>query len=221
MEVIGLKWQDIDLERKLIVLHMLGAHPHYQLRFPSGANPYADVSDPVDAAMKAAGRSAWIRRTRAEYDAAIRYHDEVVAESLAMTRHAPGGDHHRAWMFLSDHGQEVGHESDRAGHSPMTASGYRIPVLLWRSRPAPSEAPPLAVQRAVAERPFRSDWMGWTLMDLLGVQWPGRQDRRNVLSDAYRWENPTLPITVVSFAEAPLPAVSLSEVPRAGTLLLD
>jgi len=55
------------------------------------------------------------------YDAALLYHDFVVSETLQLTRRAGRPGDYRAWMYLSDHGQEVGHVSDRAGHSPTTA----------------------------------------------------------------------------------------------------
>jgi len=94
-------------------------------------------------------------------------------------------------MYLSDHGQEVGHVSDRAGHSPSTASGYRIPAVVWRNRqPLPQDA---------ALQPFRADWTGWTLMDLLNIWWNGQQPERDVLADSYRWQAPGIPVKVESF----------------------
>ena len=42
--------------------------------------------------------------------------------------------------------QEVGHVSDRAGHSPHTESGYRIPALVWRSEPLGAGAMQAAAQ---------------------------------------------------------------------------
>jgi heptose-I-phosphate ethanolaminephosphotransferase len=55
-------------------------------------------------------------------------------------------------MYLSDHGQDVGQVSDCAGHSPTTASGYRIPTIIWRNRQPAHPRPDIAGQ------PFRSDW---------------------------------------------------------------
>ena len=34
-------------------------------------------------------------------------------------------------MVVSDHGNEVGHEIDYAGHSPNTKAGYQVPVIMW------------------------------------------------------------------------------------------
>ncbi|MDP9897560.1 heptose-I-phosphate ethanolaminephosphotransferase [Variovorax boronicumulans] len=184
---------DTSTDRKLIVVHLMGAHPHYSLRFPENANPFDDDVDAVENGLVKDGRSAWVRRFRQEYDAALLYHDFVVSELLQQTRTAGKPAEDRAWMYVSDHGQEVGHGSDRAGHSPSTASGYRIPTVIWRNRePLPNAA--------AQQQPFRADWTGWALMDLLKIQWSGQVPERNVLGDAYRWLAPAIPVAVESFS---------------------
>ncbi|MET3495781.1 phosphoethanolamine transferase [Variovorax boronicumulans] len=184
---------DTSTDRKLIVVHLMGAHPHYSLRFPANANPFDDDVDAVENGLVKDGRSAWVRRFRQEYDAALLYHDFVVSELLQQTRTTGKPDEYRAWMYLSDHGQEVGHGSNRAGHSPATASGYRIPAVVWRNHgPLPTGA--------AAQQPFRADWAGWSLMDLLKIQWSGQMPERNVLGDSYRWEAPRIPVAVESFS---------------------
>ena len=177
--------------RKLVVVHLLGAHPHYRLRAPTDAPGIAVAADPVDAEMVEEGRPAWLRASRRAYDRAIGYHDTVVAESLRLTRrHTPqGGD--AAWMFLSDHGQEVGHDISHAGHSPGTPAGYRIPALLWRAG-APFDP-------EVAGRPFRADWAGWTLAELMALDWQGARRDRNVLDPRYVWQAPRLAAPVTRF----------------------
>ncbi len=177
--------------RKLVVVHLLGAHPHYRLRMPAGEHPFDAGGDAVDAAMTREGRAAWVREFRQDYDSAIRYHDRIVARTLSLTRSHLAGDERGAWMFLSDHGQEVGHSLDHAGHSPGTASGYRIPALLWRSGPG--------FDPSAAARPFRADWAGWTLAELLSLRWSGMHDERNVLSASYAWQAPALPVKGVVF----------------------
>lgn len=177
--------------RKLIVVHLLGAHPDYSKRVPAGFNPFVKRPDEVDAAMQRAGRPVWLRELRHRYDTAIAYHDQVVAETLRMTRqHAPQeGD--AAWLYQSDHGQEVGHTIDKAGHSASTPAGYRIPTLVWRQRGI--------LVADVAQRPFRADWTGSVLADLLQISWDGIQHHRNVLHQSYAWEPLDLPIGGISF----------------------
>ncbi len=182
-------------ERKLIVVHLMGAHPHYRLRFPVGANPFDDRIDDVEDQLEKSGRAMWVRKYRQEYDAALLYHDFVVSETLQLTRKVGRTDGYRAWMYLSDHGQEVGHGGNQVGHSPSTASGYRIPAVLWRS------SAPLPYPAGSNVRPFRADWAGWTIADLLNMRWRGDVGDRNILSTGYRWQAPTLPVDVKSFED--------------------
>ncbi len=168
--------------RKLVVLHILGVHQHYHLRYPAGADVFAGVDDAVRCDMKAQGRPAWLRRQRDDYDAALRFHTGVVARALDATVAASVPA--TTWVFVSDHGQEVGHTFRHAGHSPSTASGYRIPLVMWRSPdlgPWPAD---------LTRRPFRADAWGPLLGDLLGLTWPGAERARSLLSPDYRWEPP-------------------------------
>ena len=184
---------DEPSERKFIVVHMLGAHPHYSLRYPKGQNPFDDETDAIDTSLKNNGTSLWVRRQREEYDAALLYHDYVVAETLRLTQSAALTKGRVAWMYLSDHGQEVGHVRNHAGHSKSTEAGYRIPAIIWRTPSWPK------LPEDVAQRPFRSDWAAWTIADLLDIRWSSQSLERNVLSKNYRWEEPRLPIPVSSF----------------------
>lgn len=177
--------------RKLIVVHLLGAHPDYSKRVPEGFSPFAQRPDEVDVAMQRAGRPIWLRELRHRYDTAIAYHDQVVAETLRRTRlrAPPGGE--AAWLYQSDHGQEVGHSIDKAGHSASTPAGYRIPTLVWRKRGLPGPE--------VGRRPFRADWTALVVADLLQISWDRMAHHRNVLNEGYTWEPLDLPLDDVSF----------------------
>jgi heptose-I-phosphate ethanolaminephosphotransferase len=172
--------------RKLIVLHMLGLHPHYRMRHPDGANPFAHAADRVDARLRSEGRPAWLRELRNDYDSAVRYHDSTVAATLDLSRQAAGK---QTWVFLSDHGQEVGHTTDRAGHSATTPDGYRIPLMLWSSFADPAPGQALAT-------PVRGDWFGYSLTRLLGIEWRGAKPGQDVLDRRYRWQAPSLPLKI-------------------------
>jgi heptose-I-phosphate ethanolaminephosphotransferase len=181
-------------KRKFIVVHLMGAHPHYTKRFPAGANPFDDTHDSVDRQIAEMGRSPWTAYFREEYDAAILYHDDVVTRIMEMTARLPD-DGYQSVLYLSDHGQEVGHEVDRAGHSRTTAAGYRIPAIIWES--TARTAPVMDLH----SRGFRSDWAAWTIVHLLGIDWPGRDESRDVLDPGYRWQEPMLPATITSYTK--------------------
>jgi heptose-I-phosphate ethanolaminephosphotransferase len=48
-------------------------------------------------------------------------------------------------------------------------------------------------------QPFRADWTGWTLMELLSIRWNGRRTERDVLAASYGWQAPGIPVKVESF----------------------
>ena len=174
--------------RKLIVLHLMGAHPDYKRRYMQDEGRFEGVKDEVYEALKAQGRPAWVRRLRNDYDSALHYHDAVVAQSLALTRQWGGK---AVWMFFSDHGQDVGSSGNRAGHSKSTAEGYRIPLLIWGHRLQ-------AFPEDLGRRPVRSDWLGHSVMHLLDIRWPAHAPDKDVLDPRYRWSPPTTPSSVAS-----------------------
>lgn len=173
-------------ERKLIVVHLLGAHPHYSRRYPPGQAPFRGVQDAVYHSLKQEGRPLWVRKLRNEYDSALHYHDTVVDQTLELTRRWGG---QATWVYLSDHGQEVGGSTNHAGHSATLADGYRIPLMMWSSA-GPS------TPTDVHNRPVRSDWLGHSMTRLLGLSWKGYRADRDVLSPYYRWQVPPLPMQV-------------------------
>lgn len=150
--------------RQFIVVHLLGAHPTYSMRYPDGQRQFVeDTPDAVTAALNAAGRSLLTRVRRAEYDNAVRYHDQVLTRLLATAAATAARDgRSMTVVYASDHGQEVGHESNHAGHSPNTASGYAIPVWFWHSD--------RARQPEVEDRPIVADTLDIQLQRLLGIQ---------------------------------------------------
>ena len=172
--------------RKLIVVHLLGAHPHYRLRHPPQHAPFSGARDIVYRDLKSRGRSTRTRELRNDYDSAIHFHDHVVDQTLELTRRLGGN---AGWMFLSDHGQEVGSVSDHAGHSASSPDGYRIPLLIW-GQPARS------LPDELRHLPIRADWLGHSVTRLLGIGWRGYRPERDFLDPRYRWSPPPIPLHI-------------------------
>ncbi|MFS2018304.1 phosphoethanolamine transferase [Massilia sp. CT11-108] len=172
--------------RKLIVVHMQGAHLRYDLRYPPAFDKFSGTNDAVASSLYAAGRPYWIRKSRDEYDNAMLYTDHVLSSMLQTVAQAsPGGS--LSLLYVSDHGQEVGHNRNFAGHSSTDMSGYQVPLLLWqhdRKRAASD------YRIALEARPYRTDSLDHTLLGLLGIQTPFYQAEHDILSD--RFSSPTL-----------------------------
>ena len=173
--------------RKLIVLHMLGAHPHYRLRYPEKQPIFTD--DEVSKIMSAAERSMWVQKFRNDYDSAVVYQDRVVASVFEKLRSSPSSaDDYKSIIYVSDHGQEVGHQTNKVGHSPSTASGYKIPTIIWTSTGTD------VASKNISDRPFRADWLAWTMSDLMALRWNSYEPSRSIINPSYSWVSPSLPI---------------------------
>lgn len=172
-------------ERKLIVVHLIGCHPHYSLRYPDGLRGSWESAseDPVQDKLKGLDRGRFVRNARDHYDRAILYQDSVIAQTLRLTRQYAASPN-AFWCYLADHGQEVGNYEDWDGHSNTTPSGYRIPLLIWgKGREA------VDVGRA-AGRSFRADWVDSMLLEAAGIGWKGEAIQESLLSPEYRWKPP-------------------------------
>ncbi|WP_038308012.1 phosphoethanolamine transferase [Kingella kingae] len=122
--------------KKLIVVHLIGSHPNYSARytdkfklFPTQDNAQ---EQPVQAQLTQINASSWTKNLRDEYDNSVAYQDWVFNNIFTMLKQDKAES--RGLIFLSDHGNEVGHVKDFAGHSPTTQAGYRIPVVLWHNQ---------------------------------------------------------------------------------------
>nr|WP_232535998.1 phosphoethanolamine transferase [Comamonas testosteroni] len=206
--------------RKLIVLHMLGAHPHYRLRYPEKQPIFTD--DEVSKIMSAAERSMWVQKFRNDYDSAVVYQDRVVASVFEKLRSSPSSaDDYKSIIYVSDHGQEVGHQTNKVGHSPSTASGYKIPTIIWTSTGTD------VASKNISDRPFRADWLAWTMSDLMALRWNSYEPSRSIINPSYSWVSPSLPIKdpitgallhiSASGQISPTPGVARPQPPSAGS----
>ena len=171
--------------RKLIVVHLIGAHPHYALRFRD-SDEIDWGHDQVIQNLNHLDRSPWVVAARNQYDWAMRYQDEVLSELFHLSKNAQASAKSPLdWIFLSDHGQELGDTANRAGHSQTALSSYRIPFLIWSSERSfnPYE-----------NRPFRADFLSPLLLELAGINWKGEDPRQVLIADDYSWMKPHLPI---------------------------
>lgn len=170
---------------EFIVLHLLGQHFHFRQRCPAGIHPWREVhDDAVMQQLKSAGRSAATRQARNDYDDAVQCGATVLGQVLTLLNAQRPG---RAveLLYFSDHGQEVGHHRDFAGHSQQDASGYSVPMLWW-SRTAEGAAPADELPAGLAQRPFRLDHADQALQQLLRIDSRFSNPAQNPLSPAYQ-----------------------------------
>ena len=148
-------------ERKFIVLHTIGSHQHYQLRYPENFPIYDDADDEVAHEMEA--RWSGLAVARNHYDDTIRYTDFILASVISRLK--ADRVKNSEMLYLSDHAQEVGHLTDVWGHQLQLESGFTIPLILWLK-----DRPDLLARKSALElRPYQTDRIDWTILSRLDI----------------------------------------------------
>ena len=173
-----------NYEKKLIIVHLIGLHPHFALRFPEGTKATWDKNDTVSRSLKEMGRSRRTLILKEQYNLGMLYQDKIISESLELTKKAAGNTP-VDWIYLSDHGAESGHRGDFVGHSSKTLGGYTIPFLFWSNEKTYTEK-----RDQLLNRPFRADWLSFLLLDLAGIKCSFPSDNKSWLNPDYHWKEP-------------------------------
>lgn len=156
--------------RKLIILHLIGSHPNYKLRYPEQFSKFNDSSnDEVEEKLERNEINHLIQLKRNEYDNSILYQDWVVAKLFDLLISTQSD--FRSFTFLSDHGNEVGHAKNYAGHSANTEAGYRIPIIIWYDH--------MPTKGIVSEQPIDASDLDRYVLHLMGAH--DRLDRKEKL----------------------------------------
>ena len=110
--------------KKVIFLHMIGAHFYYEMRYPEKFNYFKDVP-------KTKFKKEEAYKTINAYDNVMRYTDSILSEVIKSVEKESGSSF---VLYFSDHGQEVYDEIDFFGQTidqMVTKSMYDIPMFLW------------------------------------------------------------------------------------------
>lgn len=164
--------------RKFVVVHLLGAHADYTLRYPPAFERFTDTPLPATPRILLGTE---VDRFNA-YDNAVLYTDHVVGQIISAAREAGGN---ATVTFLSDHGEALGETSDFFTHIDGRAPRqvYEIPLAIWAS---PEMRDRLGARdadlKANLARPYQTDGMIHTLLDLYGVDQAERVPERSLVS---------------------------------------
>lgn len=144
-------------ERNFYVIHLIGSHMDYSLRYPEGFGKFsaADVKAKLTSKQK---------DVVAYYDNSVLYNDFVINEIFKIF----SGDDSLI-VYLSDHGENL-YENGRLGHGMESRFTYEIPLIFIASREFLSDHAKLWQRLAVAkDKPFMSDDLAHLLADIIGV----------------------------------------------------
>lgn len=170
--------------KTLIIVHLIGLHPHFSLRYPHDLKPNWDENDEVKQMLKDNGQSLRNQLLKSQYDLAMLYQDRILAKTFEITKEHSAGQP-VSWVYLSDHGAETGRRDDLMGHSSTTLGGYTIPFLFWTNRPDVK-----LIAEDLEKRPFRGDWLSYMLLDISGIQCKFPYAEKSWLNENYLWTEP-------------------------------
>ncbi|MEW5755613.1 MAG: phosphoethanolamine transferase [Pseudomonadota bacterium] len=168
-------------EKKLIVVHILGAHPAYNYRYPEHYGRFEDVFDDATArALQAQGRAPWAIAFRNMYDSAMLYQDYVLSQLL--TRLRQRNDPDAVWLYIPDHGEDVAHNSDFTGHNGRVKEMWEVPMLFWGGANFDYRG---VAPEALATRPYQADVIDHTLLGLMEISGDYYDPRLDIFSGGY------------------------------------
>jgi heptose-I-phosphate ethanolaminephosphotransferase len=170
---------DDPADKKFIILHLMGAHPTYNYRYPEAYAKYGvDTDDSITQQLKQAGRSNYAILFRNFYDNAVMYEDYFLSTLLdkLKEKQLPNS----SWLYISDHGQDVSHHSDFSGHNHKAKEMWDVPMLYWQSPDFPANN--LGVS---PDLKFQADILDHTLLGLLNISGPFYDDKQDIFSPDY------------------------------------
>lgn len=168
-------------ERKFIVIHTIGSHQHYKLRYPENFAVFDNAED--DIAREMAGKWRGLAVARNQYDNTILYTDFIV--SAVIDRLKADKVKNSEMLYLSDHGQEVGRLTSLWGHQLQLETGFTIPMILWLK-----DRPDLLARKAELEaRPYQTDRIDWTFLSRMDIVTAFDRPDYDVTSDRFKpWQ---------------------------------
>lgn len=168
-------------ERKFIVVHTIGSHQHYGLRYPEKFSVFDNVDDEV--AKQMAAKWSGLKVARNQYDDTILYTDFIVSSIIERLR--ADKVKNSEMLYLSDHAQEVGHLTDVWGHQLQLESGFTIPLILWLK-----DRPDLLARKTELEaRPYQTDRIDWTFLSQLDIATAFDHPEYDLTGDAFKpWQ---------------------------------
>lgn len=169
---------------KFILVHLMGSHAAYELRYPPS---YGVFGGPAKVEKQSSLLDFWHRKATDidAYDNSMRYNDFVLH---TLIKKAIVGDVDTL-TYLSDHGEGLGENGGLRDHhdGSRVRQVYEIPLLFHiGQRFAADRAETVERMRTALDRPFQSDRLTHTLLDLYGVEAPQRHQEWSLFSKDYR-----------------------------------
>ncbi len=122
--------------RHLVVLHLLGSHFDYALRYPSSFDHFQPS---LQSAPAATDPARYAEQVSNSYDNSLRYTDHILAQVLNAVQQRGGNS---VVAYFSDHGVDPA-QGQCASQKPNRRSeaAYRVPAFVWLSETMRTQHP--------------------------------------------------------------------------------
>jgi glucan phosphoethanolaminetransferase (alkaline phosphatase superfamily) len=170
-------------ERRLIVVHIMGSHFPYDLRYGAQDAVFQPAfGGKVKASISLGKKQELINA----YDNSIRATDRFVAEVIAK---ANANERPALVMFTADHGENL-YDDERnlvlhSGVKPSRAEAF-VPLIVWANEAYQARNPDkMAAMKQNLHAPISHLDIMPSLLDLASVTYPGRQPERSFGSPSF------------------------------------
>jgi len=164
-------------KKKFIVLHLMGSHSSYSRRYPDKFNLFKGSHSK--------------ERTIAQYDNSILYNDFIVDSLITILHTYSSAENNTvsAAIYLSDHGENVYDEGNRAGHDYskiLPKANVEVPFIVWLSEYYKNKYPEKAKSmKENIHTPFVTDDLFYTIIDMNFIETPFSDNRRSLFNPAF------------------------------------
>lgn len=174
--------EDNSVEKKLIIVHLMGTHGAYDDRYPESFNTFSakDISDEGKPYLY-----DYHKNQVAMYDNAVLYNDFIINEIFSLIDNR---SEKALCLYLSDHGEEMYDNRSFAGHSSRLMSTYmvEIPFIINVNQNYRTKNRILLDRlNAVKNRAFSSEDLPFLLYDVAGISTNLQDNKRNILHDDF------------------------------------
>jgi heptose-I-phosphate ethanolaminephosphotransferase len=184
--------------KRFIIIHLMGGHAAYELRYPSDFAKF-DTTDGIDPRVLSKDKVSFVARYGPlkalfspksftsqynAYDNAMFYNDFVVSQFIKKVQ----GLKRVTVTYIPDHGEALGETSDFVGHIDGQAPKqvYEIPLLFYFSPDLKNElAKRLGTFKLNLTKPFQTDRIIQTLLDLYKISYPLARPNESLFSDSF------------------------------------
>ncbi len=166
-------------DKKVIFVHIMGAHLPYDIRYPDSHNYFEDLIDDDELSKSQ-------KRKINYYDNAIRYNDFIVSSIFNKVKQM---DVKSSVIFFSDHGEDVfdSNKNQFLSHNEYryTSYMYEVPFVLWLSKDFKTTEMDNNLNNFL-ERKYILEDFPHTFSELIGVKHNLFEPHKSILNNGFK-----------------------------------